>query len=138
MCGREVPNCVSQRKFRKIFFAIKNLIFNFLRMKLPINIRAYSNLGSLISKWVFDNWQFVLFLFMLLLFYIANSLYAERKVREIQRLEKEIKATRAHYMQHKVNLMKRSRKTNVIEEMKVYNLYISNERRKRIIIDKVE
>lgn len=107
-------------------------------MKLPINIRAYSNLGSLISKWIFDNWQFVLFLFMLLLFYIANSLYAERKVREIQRLEKEIKTIRAYYMQNKVNLMKQSLKKNVIEEMKTYNLFISNERRKRIIIDEVE
>lgn len=104
-------------------------------MKLPINIGTYANLGSLVSKWIFDNWQYVLFLFTILLFYIANALYAERRVREIQRLEKEIKVIRAHYMQNKVDLMKRSRKTNIMEEMKNYNLFLSNERRKRIIIE---
>ena len=104
-------------------------------MKTLANMRAYTNLGSLISKWVFDNWQFVIFSFILLLFYIANSLYAERKVREIQRLEKEIKTIRAKYMQIKVNMMDKTRKTNIVEDMKSYNLYLSNERRKRIIIE---
>ncbi len=104
-------------------------------MKFSVNLRAYSNLGSMISKLVFDNWQYVLFLFALLLFYIANALYAEGKVRRIQSLQKELKAVHGRCMRMQIDLMERSRKKNVMEEVKSQDLYLSNERRKRIIID---
>jgi Bacteriodetes cell division protein (FtsL-like) len=53
-------------------------------------LKDYVHVGSLISEWIFGNLPFVFFLFFLGLIYIANANFADKQVRKIQALEKEI------------------------------------------------
>ena len=52
------------------------------------SIKEYFALGTISSGWVLKNLPFVLFVSFLALIYIANAHYSEKKVREIQMLQK--------------------------------------------------
>lgn len=56
---------------------------------------------------------FILFLSLLILFYIANSYYAERTVRHIDKIKKEIKENRAEFISVKSEMMFRSKQSEV-------------------------
>lgn len=66
------------------------------------------NISQRSSNWVFDNFSFLLFLCFLGIIYIANAHFAEKSVRDIQKLQKEIKELKWEYMSIKSNLMYRS------------------------------
>ncbi len=99
------------------------------------NVKEYSQLGTMLTNWIFGNWQFVLFIFILLIAYISNSLYGERKVRQILQFEKEIKEMRWKYMSEKSNLILNSKQSEISRLVQPLNLSTSNARRKRIIIN---
>ena len=63
------------------------------------------------------NLPFVLFLATLVMVYIANTLYSEKKVRQIQLLEQELKEMRWHYIQLKSNLMYNGKRTEVVKQV---------------------
>jgi hypothetical protein len=65
----------------------------------------YVAFASMSADWVFKNLLFVGFLGFMALVYIANAHYAEKKVREIQALQKEVKTLRWEYMQLKSEVM---------------------------------
>jgi hypothetical protein len=63
---------------------------------------------------------FVLFLTVVALFYIANSYYAERKIRQINKINNELKELRSEYITSKSKLMfvsKQSEVAKTAEEM---------------------
>ncbi|GJM31812.1 MAG: hypothetical protein DHS20C18_08130 [Saprospiraceae bacterium] len=57
-----------------------------------------SDLGSMPSEFILKNLVFLVFLGFLAMTYIANSHYAERNVRKIQVLQKEMRDMRWFYM----------------------------------------
>ena len=59
--------------------------------KIGSSFRDFTMLGSMSAQLIFKNFPFVLFLGFLTILYIANAHYAEKKVRQIQSLQKEIK-----------------------------------------------
>ena len=56
---------------------------------------------------------FVLFLTIIALFYIANSYYAERKIRQINKINNELKELRSEYITSKSKLMFVSKQSEV-------------------------
>jgi len=80
------------------------------------------------------NLPFLMFLAFLAAIYIANTHYAERKVREIQTLQKELKQERWRYMSLKSQLMYESKQIKVATRAKELGLRELEERPKKIVI----
>src|SRR6185369_683928 len=65
---------------------------------------------------------FILFLTLLIVFYIGNSYYAERTVRNIDRIKKELKENRAEFISVKSELMFRSKQSEVAKAVEPLQL----------------
>ena len=81
-----------------------------------------------------NNLIFVLFLGFLAIVYIANAHYAERKVRKIQLMQKEIKEMRWYYMSLQAENMYKSKRSEMKESVKDLGLRQQSGRPKRIIV----
>ncbi len=103
---------------------------------MPRPLKDYAHIGTLMSDWIFGNLPFVFFLFFLGLIYIANANFADKQVRKIQALEREIKDLKWQYNAAKAELMRESKQSEVEKIVEPYGLRASNQRTKRIIIDK--
>jgi hypothetical protein len=71
----------------------------------------------------------------MILIYIANSHFSERRVRRIQALEKEIKELRWNYMRDKAGVVIDSKQVEVAKSVEPLGLQNNNSRTKRIIIE---
>jgi len=74
------------------------------------NYLAIGNMGASI---VLKNLPFVLFLSFLTVVYIANAHYAEKQVRRIQTLQKEVKELKRQYNSLKSEIMFESRLSEI-------------------------
>jgi len=83
---------------------------------------------------VLKNLPFVLFLAFLVLIYIANAHYSERKVRQIQGMKKELKELRWEYMALKSELTFNSRKSQVSRAVEPQGLEPPKGRPKKIVV----
>ena len=99
------------------------------------NLNELTNVGKLLSDYVFGNLQYVFFLFFLGLIYIANAHFADKQVRQIQRLEKDIKDLKWRYNAAKAAVMFTTKQSEVEEQVKAFNLRSSNTRTKRIVVE---
>ncbi len=99
-------------------------------------LKDFVHIGPLISEWLFGNLPFVFFLFFLGLIYIANANFADKQVRKIQALEKEIKDFKWRYNSAKADLMFDTKQSEVERIVEPYGLRASNQRTKRIVIEK--
>jgi Bacteriodetes cell division protein (FtsL-like) len=76
-------------------------------------LKDFLNVSQNTTALVFGNFSYILFLGFLGIIYIANAHLAEKKVREIQRLQKEIKEHKWEYMSIKSNLMFKSMQSQI-------------------------
>ena len=97
-------------------------------------LKEYTEIGKLLSDWIFGNLPFVFFLFFLGLIYIANSNFADKQVRQIQTLEKDIKDYKWRYNAAKSAVMFTTKQSEVQQLVEPFGLRSSNQRTKRIII----
>jgi hypothetical protein len=93
-----------------------------------------SDLGFLASEAVLKNLAFVLFLGFLATIYIANTHYAERNVRRIQSLQKEIKDMRWYYMSLLADNMYNSKRSEMIQKASKDGLFPQMERPRKIVV----
>jgi cell division protein FtsB len=77
----------------------------------------YFEIGSVSASVVLKNLPFVLFLGFLAVIYIANTHFAEKQVREIQILQREVKELKRQYNSLKSDLMFESRLSEIGEEV---------------------
>ncbi len=68
---------------------------------------------------------YLLFLALLIMLYIANTYYAERKERSIQALQKELKEYRKEYITTRSELMKQSQQSEVARRLAGINIFES-------------
>lgn len=68
------------------------------------------------------NLLFILYLFFLIIIYIANTYSASGKLREMERIKFQIKELRYEYVTIKKELIELSRRNKVIESLKEYNI----------------
>ncbi len=80
------------------------------------------NISQRTTNWVFDNFRYVLFVVGLLMVYIANAHYAEKNVREIQLLQREIRELKWEYSSIVSDMMYRSMQSQVANAVKAQGL----------------
>lgn len=68
------------------------------------------------TNWVMKNLPFIFYLAFLSFIYIANARYAEKKVRKIQTIQKDIQKVSWDYLSIKSDLMLKSMQTEVTIE----------------------
>lgn len=78
---------------------------------------------------------FVLFVTALIIFYIGNSYYAEKMVRDIEKTKTELKERRAEYISTMSLLMIESKQSEVAKEMAKYDLKESTEPPQKIFVE---
>ncbi|HMO40086.1 MAG TPA: FtsL-like putative cell division protein [Saprospiraceae bacterium] len=88
------------------------------------------------SELILRNLPFILFLGFLGIVYIANAHYAERNVRKIQVLQRDIKELRWYYMSLESEIMYNSKRSEMIRKVKDDNLRPLNETPRRIVVNK--
>ena len=77
---------------------------------------------------------FILFLTVLILFYIGNSYYAERTIREINNVKNDLKEKRAEFISTSSELMFRTKQSEVAKAIAPMQLKESVEPQKKITI----
>ena len=99
-------------------------------MKLP----AFLNISEQSTDWVFTNFRFLLFLFFLGLVYIANAHLAERGVRRIQLLQREIKELKWSYTSIKSETMFKSMQSQIDASLEPAGINLEGEGPKVIVV----
>ncbi len=98
--------------------------------------RVFLPFDSLTSEVILRNMPFILFLGFLAVIYIANSHYAERNVRQIQTLQKEIKELRWYYMSLQAENMYNSKRTEIVDRVRRDGLKPLEDQPKIIVVDR--
>lgn len=80
------------------------------------------------------NMPFILFLSLLVMCYIANSYYAERLIREIDKTKTELKEKSAEFITIRSKLMYSSKQSEVAKSVEPYQLKESIEPPKKLVI----
>ncbi len=88
--------------------AKKNTRWGMVKKKMPFSLDT--------TNWVMKNLPFIFFIAFLGFIYIANARYAERKVRKIQTLQKDIQKLSWEYLSIKTDLMLNSMQSEVAKE----------------------
>lgn len=84
------------------------------------------NISHHSTEWVFRNFSFLLFLGFLALLYIANAHFAEKEVRQIQALQKEIKELKWQYTSIKSETMYKSIQSQMDATLEPVGLDLAN------------
>ncbi len=100
------------------------------------SFKDYMAFGNLGAELVLKNLPYVLFVGFLAIVYIANAHYSEKKVREIQRLQAEIKELRWHYRSLQSELMYNSKRSEIAKRVAPLGLKPMNGKTKKIIVKK--
>ena len=80
------------------------------------------NISKNSTQWVFDNFNYLMFIGFLGVVYIANAHFAEKNVRDIQRVEKEIKEMKWEYISIKSETMYKSMQSQLEDKVERLNL----------------
>jgi len=99
-------------------------------------IKDYTALGSLSAELVLKNLPFVLFLSFLAMIYIANAHYSEKKVRQIQKAQSELKQMRWKYMSLVSDFTYQTKRSEVIKSVEGLNLKPNKKKPNKIILKK--
>lgn len=97
-------------------------------------ISQYFDLNFITSDLILKNLPFVAFLGFLATTYIANAHYAERNVREIQLLQKDIREMRWYYMSLQSENMYNSKQTEVADRVRDEGLRLHRGKPKKIVV----
>ncbi|MCB0704487.1 MAG: hypothetical protein KDC34_04220 [Saprospiraceae bacterium] len=100
--------------------------------------RTKFSLGSSSAKLVLQNLPFVFFLGFLATLYIANAHYAEKKIRDIQLLQREVKDLRQEYNSKEAEIMVHSRRSELSKRVKPLGLQQSAVRPKKIVVQELD
>lgn len=96
--------------------------------------KSIASAGSIGADWVLHNLNFVLFLALMGIVYIANAHYSDKMIRKIQEQEQEIKELRWNYMTLKSQLMYASKHSEVAKAIEPYGLNNTGAVAKKIVI----
>ena len=92
------------------------------------------NVSQHTTNLVFDNFSYLMFIGGLGILYIANAHFSEKGVREIQRLQKEIKELKWEYTSIKSETMYKSMQSQIDESLEPVGLDLENKGPKVIIV----
>ncbi len=84
------------------------------------------------SKWL----PFTLFVFIMVVFYISVQQFAERIVRNTEKINREIKELRSEYLSTKAELMKESMQTDIAKKLEASGMKELREPASKLTIEK--
>ena len=96
---------------------------------------GWSEISQMPAEFILRNLLFIAFLGFLAVIYIANSHLAERNVRTIQMLEKDIKELRWYYMSLESENMYNSLRSEIADKVKDDGLRLQRGKPKKIVVD---
>jgi hypothetical protein len=103
---------------------------------IPSKYFRYLNVFGIFSKeMLMSVMPYILFLTGIALIYIANSYYAERTIRDIDAVSKELKTLRTEYITGKSELMMISKQSEVARAIAPQELKESVEAPRKIVVD---
>ncbi len=88
--------------------------------------KEYTAFGKLSGEIILKNLPFVFFLGFLAMMYIANVHYAEKTIREIQEVQRDLKTLRRKYNSLKAENMYNSKQSEIVKEVSKKGLHISS------------
>lgn len=97
-----------------------------------------SGISQLPAEWILRNLVFIAFLGFLAVIYIANSHLAERNVRTIQMLEKDIKELRWYYMSLESENMYNSLRSEIADKVRSDGLRLQRGTPKKILVEEAD
>jgi len=100
------------------------------------SFKDYTAFGTISAELILKNLPFFFFLSFLAIVYIANTHYSEKKVTEIQVIEKELKHLRWEYMALRSANKKNSKQDEVVKKVKELNLSTNYKKPKKIVVKK--
>lgn len=92
--------------------------------------------GEKLTEGTFRLFPFVLFISFLAFIYIANNYYAERKIRNINKIQKELKEIKYEHISTKSKLMQISKQSQIAKKMESTGIKESTEPVKIIKVKK--
>ena len=92
--------------------------------------------GEKLAESTFRLFPFVLFISFLAFVYIANNYYAERKIRNINKIQKELKEIKYEHISTKSKLMQISKQSQIAKKMESTGIKESTEPVKIIKVKK--
>jgi hypothetical protein len=98
-------------------------------------IRFMNLFGVFDRNQIVHSMPFILFITLLIIGYIANSYYAERVIREIDRTKTELKEKRAEYISTKSELVSQSKQSEVAKALESAQVKESTQPPKRIVME---
>lgn len=93
-----------------------------------------AGLTDISAGMILKNLPFILFLGLLAIVYIANAHYSEKKVRQIQQLQTEVKELRWNYLSLKSDLMYNAKRSEVVREAEALQLQVPRSGPKKIVV----
>ncbi len=101
------------------------------------NLRIAINPAGLLDKDVVVRLMpFIVFWVFLAIIYIANSYYAEKTIRELDAMNKELKELRSEYISTKSELMFRSKQSEVAKDVEILGVKEATTPPRKIIVKK--
>jgi len=104
--------------------------------KLKINLGSFRSIlgGSFLTNDVASkNMRFLFFLAFLAIIYIGNSYHAEKNIRKVERMQKELRELRYKHISTKAKLMQGSRQSKVASILEYKGIKESTVPPKKII-----
>ena len=98
-------------------------------------VRFMNSFGIFERNQIVNAMPFILFLTVLIIGYIANSYYAERVIREIDKSKVDLKERRAEYISTMSRLMYQSKQSEVAHSLQATGLKESTEPPKKIFVE---
>ncbi len=89
-------------------------------------VLSYFKIGNKSAELVLGNLSYLFFLTVIGIVYIANAHHAEKKVRQIQAMERDIKDIRSKSIGVKADLMVNSRLTEIEKDVAPHNIKMTN------------
>lgn len=99
---------------------------------------TWADLSHRPVAYMMKNFGFLMFLGFLGLFYIANSHYAEKNIRKIQELEKEVKEKRWFYMSLQSENMVNSMQSVLVDKVADDGLKLQRGNINKVVVPKGE
>ena len=100
-------------------------------------IRCMNVFGIFNRNQIVHSMPFILFVSLLIIGYIANSYYAEKIIREIDKTKTELKENRAEYISIMSRLMYQSNQSQVAKVLQPYQIKENTESPSKIFITEV-
>ena len=108
------------------------------RSKASRNLIRFMNVFGIFNRnQIVHSMPFILFATLLIIGYIANSYYAEKIIREIDKTKTELKENRAEYISIMSRLMYQSNQSQVAKVLEPYQIKENTESPSKIFITEV-